>query len=133
MVRLMAGLEHLGLQGIKLQLRPEWVEGEKLQMICGVAPAHKPKLTTQVSGKLPFGVPIEWKGEQRLLQTGKPDLQVEVREGAMEAGRQGSRGSRWLQAGEGGHRSKETGDQASGQASAGAGVGRQASGGGGRV
>ena len=77
MVRLMAGLGQLGngeLQGIKLQLRPEWVDGEKLQMICGVTPADQPRLTTQVAGKLPFGVAIEWKGEQRLLQTGKPDL-----------------------------------------------------------
>ena len=43
-------------------------------MICGVAPTHKPMLAQQVAGKLPFGVYIEWKGEQRLLQTGKPDL-----------------------------------------------------------
>ena len=62
MVRLMVGLGQMGngeLQGIKLQLGPEWVDGEKLQMICGVAPAHKPRLAQQVAGKLPFGVSIE--------------------------------------------------------------------------
>jgi hypothetical protein len=57
MVRLMAGLGQLGngeMQGIKLQLRPEWVEGKKLQMIWGVTPADKPRLTTQVANKLPY-------------------------------------------------------------------------------
>ena len=69
MVRLIAGLGHLGFQGIRLQLRPEWVDGKKLQMTCGVAPSHKLRPATQVAGKLPFGVTIEWQGEQRLLQT----------------------------------------------------------------
>ena len=90
MVRLMAGLGQLGngeMQGIKLQLRPEWVEGEKLQMIWGVAPADKPRLTTQVANKLPYGVNIEWKGEQRLLQTGKPDLLVTEKEKWRQTGR----------------------------------------------
>ena len=57
-------------------MRPEWVEGEKLQMICGVARADRPRLTTQVTNKLPYGVPIQWKGEQRLPQLGKPNLLV---------------------------------------------------------
>ena len=72
---------------MKLQLRPEWDNGEKLQMICGVAPAHKPMLAQQVAGKLPFGVSIEWKGEQRLLQTGKPDLLLSEKEQWKQAGR----------------------------------------------
>ena len=83
MVRLMAGLGQLQngeLQGIKLQLRPEWVAGEKLQMFCGMAPVDQPRLTTRVAAKPPFGVAIEWKGEQRLLQTGKPDLPVSEKE-----------------------------------------------------
>ena len=105
MVRLMAGLGQLGngeMQGIKLQLRPEWVEGEKLQMIWGVAPADKPRLTTQVADKLPYGVTIEWKREQRLLQTGKPDLLVTEKEKWRQTGRAaGAAGG--LQAGEGGH------------------------------
>jgi hypothetical protein len=90
MVRLMAGLGQLGngeMQGIKLQLRPEWVEGEKLQMIWGVAPADRPRLTSQVANKLPYGVGIEWKGEQRLLQTGKPDLLVAEKEQWRQTGR----------------------------------------------
>ena len=60
-MRLMAGLGHLGFKGIRLPLRPEWVDGEKLQMTCGVALADQPRLTTQVAGKLPFGASIEWK------------------------------------------------------------------------
>ena len=105
MVRLMAGLEQLGngeLQDMKLPLRPEWDNREKLQMIYGVAPAHKPMLAQQVAGKLPYGVSIEWKGEQRLLQTGKPDLLKSENEQC----RQGSKGIRWCllsQAGEGGY------------------------------
>ena len=90
MVRLMAGLGQMGkgeMQGIKLQLRPEWVEGEKLQMIWGVAPADRPRLTSQVAYKLPYGVEIEWKGEQRLLQTGKPDLLVAEKEQWRQSGR----------------------------------------------
>ena len=70
-----------------MQLRPEWDNGEKLQMICGVAPAHKPMLAQQVAGKLPFGVSIEWKGEQRLLQTGKPDLLKSEKEQWRQASR----------------------------------------------
>ena len=90
MARLMAGLGQLGngeMQGVKLQLRPEWVGGEKLQMIWGSAPADRPRLTTQVAGKLPLGVAIEWKGEQRLLQTGKPDLLVTEKEQWRQTGR----------------------------------------------
>ena len=56
-------------------------------MICGVAPADQPRLTTQVAGKLPFGTAIEWKGEQRLLQTGKPDLLLSEKEQWKQAGR----------------------------------------------
>jgi hypothetical protein len=90
MVRLMAGLGQLGngeMQGIKLQLRPEWVDGEKLQMIWGVAPIDRPRLTTQVANKLPYGLSIEWKKEQRLLQTGKPNLLVTEKEKWRQAGR----------------------------------------------
>ena len=32
------------------------MDEEKLQMICGMAPADQPRLTTQVAGKLPFWV-----------------------------------------------------------------------------
>ena len=91
MVRLMAGLELLGngeLQDMKLPLRPEWDNREKLQMIYGVAPAHKPMLAQQVAGKLSFGVSIECKGEQRLLQTGKPDLLVAEKEQCRQTGQQ---------------------------------------------
>ena len=51
-----------------------------------VAPADQPSLTTQVAGELPFGVNIEWKGEQRLLQTGKPDLLLSEKEQWQQAG-----------------------------------------------
>jgi hypothetical protein len=56
-------------------------------MIWGVAPADQPRLITQVAGKLPFGVAIEWKKEQRLLQTGKPDLLVTEKEKLRQTGR----------------------------------------------
>ena len=69
------------------------------------------------------GVYIEWKGGQRLLQTGKTDLllaEEEIQE-------------KWVkgrclltQGGERGHRSQEAGDQASGQAPQGEGVGEHA-------
>ena len=63
------------------------MEGEKLQMFWGVAPTDKPRLTTQVANKLPYGVNIEWSGEQRLLQTGKPDLLVAAKEKLRQNGR----------------------------------------------
>ena len=90
MVSLVAGLGQLEngeLQGIMLQSRPAWVDGEKLQMICGVTPADKPRLAQQVAGKLPFGVSIEWEGGQRLLQTGKPDLLLSEKDQWKQAGR----------------------------------------------
>ena len=68
MVRLMAGLGH----DIRLMLRPEWVDGVKLQMIWGLAP--KPKVVLAHIKSLIWGGNVEWKGEQRLLQTGKTDL-----------------------------------------------------------
>ena len=77
-VRLARSLEKLGdeYRGIKMQLRQEWVNGVKLQMIWGVSPSGMRRQAEQVAGKLPFGVYIEWLGEQRLLQTGKPDLLI---------------------------------------------------------
>ena len=77
-VRLARSLEKLGdeYKGIKLQLRQEWVNGVKLQMIWGVSPPGMTRQAEMVAQKLPYGVHIEWLGEQRLLQTGKPDLLI---------------------------------------------------------
>ena len=77
-VRLARSLEKLGdeYKGIKLQLRQEWVNGVKLQMIWGVSPPLMTRQAEMVAQKLPYGVHIEWLGEQRLLQTGKPDLLI---------------------------------------------------------
>ena len=52
-----------------------------------MVPADRPRLTSQVANKLPYGVAIEWKGEQRLLQTGKPDLLVAEKEQWRQTGR----------------------------------------------
>jgi hypothetical protein len=68
-------------------LRPEWVDGERLLIICGVAPADKPRSASQVAWKLPFGVSIEWKAERRLLQIGKPDLLLSEKDQWKQAGR----------------------------------------------
>ena len=79
MLRLAATLEKLGPEyaGIKLQLRQEWLDGVRLQKVCGVSPPGMGRQTEMVAHKLPYGVHIEWQGEQRLLETGKPDLLVE--------------------------------------------------------
>ena len=70
MVRLMAALG----TGIRLMLRSEWVDGVRLQMICGLGPVEKKKAIQHAIKQLREGVRIEWKGEQRLLRTGKTDL-----------------------------------------------------------
>ena len=70
MVRLMAKLG----DGIKLMLRPEWVDGVKLQMICGMGVKSTLVMKSKIMTLMDGGVYIEWKGEQRLLQTGKTDL-----------------------------------------------------------
>ena len=83
MVRLMA---KLGI-GIKLMLRPEWVDGVKLQMICGLGPVEKKMAIPHAIKQLREGVNIEWKGEQRLLKTGKTDLLlVEKQEWSKKSG-----------------------------------------------
>ena len=82
MTRLAAGLEKLGkgeYAGIRLQLRQEWVDGARLQQICGVSPPDMRKQAEQVAGKLVYGVEIEWHGEQRKLSTGMPDQLVQER------------------------------------------------------
>ena len=81
MTRLAAGLEKLGKEfaGIRLQLRQEWVDGARLQQICGVSPPGMRKQAEQVAGKLVYGVEIEWNGEQRKLSTGMPDQLVQER------------------------------------------------------
>ena len=75
MIRLAAALGKLGPEyaGMKLQLRQEWVDGVRLQQICGVSPPGMGLQAEQVAGKLVYGVNIEWQGEQRPLATGKPD------------------------------------------------------------
>ena len=44
MMRLMAKLE----TGIKLMLRPEWMDEVKLQMVCGLGPVEKKHVITQM-------------------------------------------------------------------------------------
>ena len=83
MVRLMA---KLGTR-IRLMLRPEWVDGVKLQMICGLGPVEKKKAIQHAIKQLREGVYIEWKGEQRLLKTGRTDLLlVEKQEWSKKSG-----------------------------------------------
>ena len=61
-------------------LKPEYVDGEKLQMICGLGPVVKKTAIQQAIKQLREGVVIEWKGEQRLLKTGEPALLLEERQ-----------------------------------------------------
>ena len=76
MVRTMAALG----TGIRLVLRPEYVNGEKLQMICGLGKVED-KTAIQVAIKqLREGVMIEWKNEQRMLKTGDPALLLEQKQ-----------------------------------------------------
>ena len=70
MVRLMAALG----TGIKLMLRPKWVDVVELQMTCGLGPVGEKQVVTHAIKQLREGVSIEWKGEQRVLKTGKADL-----------------------------------------------------------
>ena len=58
MVRLAAALGKLGkeYEGIRLQLRPEWQDGVKLQQIWGVSPPGMGRQTELVAQKLPHGV-----------------------------------------------------------------------------
>ena len=58
-VRLM---EALGTS-IKLMLRPEWVDGVKLQMVCGLGPVEKRMAIPHAIRQLREGIRIEWKGE----------------------------------------------------------------------
>ena len=59
--------------GIRLALRPEWVDGVKLQMICGLGPVGKKMAIPHAIKQMREGVMIEWKEEQRLLKTGEPN------------------------------------------------------------
>ena len=69
MARLMAKLGG----DFRLMLRPEWVDGVKLQMIWGLGPTST-KVTLAMTKQLVYGASIEWEGEQRLLQTGKTSV-----------------------------------------------------------
>ena len=68
------------LQMVRLMLRPEWVDGVKLQMIWGLGVKSAPVLKSKIRSLAEGGVYIEWKGEQRLLQTGKTDLLLAEKE-----------------------------------------------------
>ena len=64
MVRLMEALgQSDAMQGIKLMLRPEWVDGVKLQMICGLGPVAKRMAIPLAIKQLREGIGIEWQGE----------------------------------------------------------------------
>ena len=76
MVRTMAALG----TGIRLVLRPEYVNGEKLQMICGLGPVNKKMAIQHAIKQLREGVMIEWKNEQRMLKTGDPALVLEQKQ-----------------------------------------------------
>ena len=60
--------------GVRLMLRPEWVDGVELQMIWGLGPENALVIKAANKKLADSGVSIEWKGEQRLLQTGKANL-----------------------------------------------------------
>ena len=73
--------------GIRLALRPEWVDGVKLQMICGLGPVEKKMAIQHAIKQLRQGVMIEWKSEQRMLKTEEPALLlVEKQEWSKKSG-----------------------------------------------
>lgn len=75
MVRLMAAVgKEEGKEGIKMMLRPEWIDGVKLQMIWGLGAKTAQVMRCAIEKLANTGYSIEWKGEQRMMKTGKSDL-----------------------------------------------------------
>ena len=110
-----------GKEGIKLMLRPEWVDGVKLQAICGLGARTAQMMLSAIKKLANTGYSIEWKGEQRLVKTGKSDLLLVEKESWSRSPSVSYRKERELT-----DHMQEADHQATGQALQGAGVGRQA-------
>ena len=81
MVRLMAAVgKEEGTEGIRMMLRPEWVDGVELQMIWGLGAKTAQVMLSAIQKLANTGYSNEWKGEQSLAKTGKSDLLLAEKE-----------------------------------------------------
>ena len=61
-------------------MRPVWVDGVKLQMIWGLGAKTAQVMRSAIKKLANTGYSIEWKGEQRLVTTGKSNLLLAEKE-----------------------------------------------------